>query len=81
MIELLLLGWTACGIVAAGISAAYFQRKFLPELAEDFYAEDLGASLLIGILGGPVSVVVAFLLFGFGKYGWTLMPPRKKGRG
>lgn len=62
--------WVACGVVAAGFDNAYFQRKY-PSLCNG--RQDLGESMWLTI-GGPLSLLTAFLNTGFGEYGWSLSP-------
>lgn len=68
---LIAAAWVACGIASAGFDFAYFQGKY-PTIAKESRLEDLGQALLLGIITGPVALVVAFCLGGFGKYGWRL---------
>jgi hypothetical protein len=74
VIYLISAGWLACGIAAMGLCMAYFQRKW-PQLAEEDYAKDLAYGLVLGLFGGPVSLIaVSITCRG---YGWTLLPTKK----
>lgn len=60
--------WILSGIVSAGISNAYFQRKY-PSVRED---SDLTRSLAIGFTLGPIWLIVGIILGNFLEYGWSL---------
>lgn len=71
MIYLLLwiILWIICGIIGAGFANPRFLSKY------DTYQsarENLGVSLLIGLFGGPIALLILFFITGFGAYGWTL---------
>lgn len=65
------LAWAAPGLLSAGFTYAYFQGEF-PKQAHASRRQDLGAALLMGILCGPMALIVAYCLSGFGKHGWRL---------
>lgn len=60
----LLLFWLVCGFVAAGFDYAYFMGRFGGNPRQR-----AGESLVL-VLGGPIALVVTFLLSGFGMHGW-----------
>jgi hypothetical protein len=63
------IGWIVCGVLSAGIDVAYFQQKF-PSLAS--YRKDLGFALLMGLIFGPIALMVSFFTSGFCEHGWYL---------
>lgn len=63
--------WLLCAVGAAGFWVAYMQASF-PLSAGEQYREDLGSGLCTGLVGGPIALVVTFLLSGLGQYGWSL---------
>lgn len=68
MIKYIIIGWLACGVIGAGFSNAFFQRKYSNQCHG---REELGHSLVMSI-GGPINLFVVFLVTGFGEYGWSL---------
>lgn len=70
-LRVVIAAWALCGIAAAGFEVAYFQGKYKLS-AKSEYREDLGHSLMFGLLFGPVALIVSFFAGGFGKYGWRL---------
>lgn len=74
-VSLFALLWIACGIGGAGFSFSYWQSMF-PEGAPNRVRGDLGFSLLMGIWLGPVFLVIAYFLSGFGEFGWRLRHKR-----
>jgi hypothetical protein len=70
--------WVGCGVVSAGLCNAEEQSRF-PKLREP---GDLGHWLLFGLVCGPIALVVAFFLTGFGRHGWRLhhIPPERRPR-
>ena len=75
-----LLLWIASGIIAAGLINAYFKNNWpmLDSLKER--RSDLNFALIVGLIGGPCSLLVAIPFTGVGHYGWdlTLGPPKHK---
>lgn len=69
-IALIIAAWLACGIGGAGFCFAYFQGRY-PTLAARDRREDLGNACLVAMFG-PLGLVIAFCLSGFGEYGWRL---------
>jgi len=51
--------WVICGVLAYGLSFAYFQRNW-PSIAEQEYYSDMLFSIFIGVLGpiGLLSVIL-----------------------
>lgn len=62
-----ILLWLILGVVGAGFSLAYFDTW-----GKDGFRQELGASLLLGILGGPIWLLFSFFMSGFGERGWRL---------
>ena len=78
LIILAVVVWIACGIGAAGIVCAetntrneQFPLWSATELKKK-KRDNLSFSLTWGILGGPISLVVALGSTGFAQYGWRL---------
>lgn len=73
MIELGLAGiaafWVLCAVLTQGIMVAEFQARF-PNLAVEDFRRDLGRGLAFGLMGGPISLLVAFLTSGFAERGF-----------
>lgn len=70
---LIVVGWVLCGIIAAGGTNANFRAEFQDLYESPHHArEGLGFSLLWGIVGGPISLVVSFAMTGGYAGGWTL---------
>jgi hypothetical protein len=65
-----LVGWIACGIAAAGIFNASLYDKFHSCGRQG--AEDQASFLVWGLIGGPISLVVAMRDSGFAHSGWSL---------
>ena len=57
-----------CGVLQAGINFAYFQGKY-PTLAEEGYRSDLGFAYGLGLLFGPLALLVSVFMSGFAQYG------------
>lgn len=62
-----LLVWLICGILAYGLTFAYFQRRW-PTLAEEGYWSDFSLALLMGAIG-PFGIGMN-LLMGRVRYGF-----------
>ncbi len=58
--------WIACGVLAYGLTLAFFQRKF-PLIAADDYWDDVLFAVFIGTLG-PIGLFTA-LVSGGTKHG------------
>ena len=71
IIPIIILGWLLCSFLAYGIMFAYFQREF-PTLAEEGYRHDMGTSLLIARVFGPLALLVYFCLSGFCEHGFKI---------
>ena len=65
------LFWLFCGVIAAGIFFADVQGGF-PSIAKEYYREDLGLSVGVGLIAGPFALVVALFMSGFCQHGWRL---------
>ena len=57
-----------CAALFAGIFFAYFQAKF-PNIAEEDRREDLGQAWGMGLLFGPISLIVEIFMSGFVEHG------------
>lgn len=68
MVALFVVAWLACAILSAGWWFAYDQKGF--PFSEMDRRTDAGFALLMGLVGGPVAVFVAFLMTGFAAHGW-----------
>jgi hypothetical protein len=62
--------WVICGIAAAGIWNAAMYENFHSCGRQG--AEDQGYFFIQGIVGGPISLIVALHDSDFGRSGWTL---------
>lgn len=72
---LIAVGWLACGICAAGINNADMNdgyRWSTKEKCEQWSHIDQSFSIMWGVFGGPISLVVIEALSGFGYKGWSL---------
>jgi hypothetical protein len=72
---LLILGWFLGGLGGSGFLYAYMQGEY-PGAAS--HRSDLGHALVFAF-SGPISLVIAFLLSGFGQHGWRLWMKRNAG--
>jgi len=63
--------WVACALAAAGLFNAFLQEEFHDLGAKD-QRQNFGIAILFGLMGGPISLFVAFFMTGFCQYGWTL---------
>lgn len=70
----IVVAWLGCGVISAGYTFAYFQRKY-PRLAEDGFKDDRSIALLdIGF--GPIALFNN-ISGGYCKYGWLYWGRRK----
>ena len=70
----LVLGWVACGVLAAGgfvRDAQYMVDR--PEFCQKYYRQDLGIALFLGFTG-PLALVVSLFSTGFWEHGWGFSP-------
>jgi len=70
ILALIIVGWLICAVLTAGMSFAYFEEKY--PIAKNDKRENLGESLIFGLVFGPFGVIVVFFLSGFAKRGWRL---------
>lgn len=68
MTVLLVLMWLVCAVLAQGVGVAYFQAKY-PTLAQEDFRTDLGVCLGMGLFGGPLALVIIYLMSGFAEHG------------
>ena len=64
--------WLLCGVAAAGLCYAWW-REDAPFLDA---REELGLALLMGLVCGPVALVIIWFVSGFGQHGWRLWETR-----
>ncbi len=64
------IAWLACGIMAAGISNAFLYENFHNCGRQG--AEDQAYFLIKGIVGGPISLIIALRDTDFARSGWSL---------
>ena len=68
------VGYILCSFLSYGMLFAYIQRNF-PSIAEQQYADDMGASILFGLVSGmlgPIGILISFLMTGFAKHGFKV---------
>jgi MFS family permease len=77
-------GWLVCGVLSAGITFAWFQGDYTDHRyvwrQNMGWRQDLGCAILLGLIGGPVGLVIVFCLSGFCEDGWRLWPLRANKR-
>lgn len=64
---ILILVWVVCGVLAYGITLAYFTAKW-PQFAYKNRKSNLALLRLMGF-SGPFGLIIAFFFSGFCKYG------------
>lgn len=70
----IMIGYLICAFLCYGMLFSYTHSRF-PSLAEEYYRENIGESLLFGLffaLSGPIGVTVTFIATGFAKYGFKV---------
>lgn len=75
MIVVIILTWTTCGIIAAGLFNASFENGFkwsTQALCQSQAARSQSFSIVVGLLGGPLSLVASLATTGFGHKGFNL---------
>jgi hypothetical protein len=66
------LAWVTCGIIGAGMFIALLRHEF-PNLDSCIHRrQDVVFSVILGIMGGPISLIAFSMLTGAGAAGWTL---------
>ena len=70
-ILLIVVAWVACAVGTAGFWFAYFQGEW-PNSAKYNRREDLGDAMLVGLVFGPIGLIVSFFGTGFAEHGWRL---------
>lgn len=73
MVAVYIILWITLGLIGSGFVFAHVQNEY-----KDDFRQDLVITLLLGIVGGPVLMVVGFFLTGFGKHGWWFWGRRQK---
>jgi len=59
----------SCAVLSAGMVFAYVQKEW-SSLAKEEYRQDLSKSWGISLIGGPISLAVAFFMTGFVEHGF-----------
>lgn len=72
MITIILSLWILCGVLAYGISFAYWQRK----CPASEWREDSAFSFLYACFG-PIGLSVAFVASGYAQYGLLYRPSKR----
>lgn len=70
-----LLVWICCGVLSAGFFNKSFDDGFRwsnKDKCEDMAARDQSISIMYGIIGGPISLIIVMTITGFGYKGWSL---------
>lgn len=67
-----LIWWIACGLVAAGGFNANVRCQFRSLTSQYDYASHQSFAIFMGMIGGPISMIVVVPFTGFYYYGWTL---------
>jgi len=77
---LLLTIWVVSALIFPGMWMHYMIKRF-PLIAYREYTNDLIIGILLGIISGPLVVLLVslFILQDFGPsgFGWTLLPPEE----
>ena len=60
--------WLGCAILTTGLAVAYFENKY-PSTVNREYRSSLAFGCAYGLLGGPLSLLIAFFLSGFAEFG------------
>jgi len=66
--------WFCCGVVCAGIYLPYARHVWRSRFN---YRDELGVSLFMGLILGPIAALIMFFVTGFARYGFRL--PRERG--
>ena len=59
------IGWLALGVVGAGFDYAWFRCQYNNHSRRSQIGESL-----VNALGGPIALVVCFMVCGLGEHGW-----------
>jgi len=66
------LAWATCGVIGAGMFIALLRHEF-PNLDSCIHRrQDVVFSVMLGVIGGPLSLIVFSMFTGAGAAGWTL---------
>lgn len=68
------VGYILCAFLSYGMLFAHAQGEF-PSIAKQQYENDMGASILFGLVSGmlgPIGILISFLLTGFAKHGFKV---------
>lgn len=64
--------WMACGVLGAGMLNAKLRHDFRTLDSCIQRREDVVFSLMLGVLGGPMSLFLMSAITGIGAAGWSL---------
>ncbi len=71
-----ILIWMLLGVPGMGWSHAEFHYEFADLAKGSGDRDDVGFRVMHGVVFGPMSSGMIFLLTGFGQYGWMLHMPQ-----
>ena len=76
-----IIAWITCGIIAAGFLNRHSQESFYAWDSDGIeLRETLAKSIGMGLLFGPVALIISPFMTGFFIHGWSLSPLLKDGR-
>lgn len=67
---LFVIFWLSCAVLHAGLCLGYLQKRFTL-IAEGYYTEDLSLAWFLGLLAGPLALMISFFQMEFFRYGWS----------
>jgi hypothetical protein len=68
---LILLIWVICGAAAAGALYSYYQDEW-PNISQETWRSDFKFCVTMGLMAGPITLVVGTIYTNFWKHGWRL---------
>ena len=75
---LVVIGWLLCAFLAGGCFVRDYQSRANSSNAQRDYRTDLGHSVGLSLMGGPLTLFVAICATGFLEHGWGYCPRREK---
>jgi len=71
VIALIIASWLLCSVIAYAGTFAYYQGFYVayPEFNKDQEEINKGFCAIVGLLGGPIALLVSFFYTGGYKYG------------